>query len=435
MGYGIYLTGKTTKRNLFGFGQGSGNMIETIRKTIDAEVTDPLQRRLMHCNNDDSKLTLQLHPSAEDVEISLNSGDIEISAKTSGAGPGYHAMLAELLNNIASNAGFILLWDDLQVGWDDATGYDNHRDIALLRKQTVGLLKTISRQLIETGEDYRNIQIDMPIGERPITDAFASAPSGEFSRDWFVSVGEAENDEIAAKAEKFYMAWHGPDQAEYWANIGRYLMLWDLDWTAPIKDAERSLYEVMLACYDRARELNPGISIPEDEIVEARQFLEDGDPSVPPRVVGAGYRRGMMVRPLNAGWSVELPGFYRREYEAEGEKEHNYFWFADREVHFTVLSFESSEGGTTAADFVRRDASAEKNDTEFPFTSRREWLTTRAVVKDSADHHTIQAMYGISWKEQQKILVLTIIHGGYPEDEKWARTLLESVSHPKPASD
>jgi hypothetical protein len=410
-------------------------MIESVRRAIDLKVTDPLHRRLMLCEENDGKLTLQLHPSAEDIEISQNDGGIFISAKTSTAGPGYHAMLADLLDQIASHAKIALSWEDRGEGGADETGYHEHRDMKLLHDETMRWLKSISHHLVEAGEDSSNFLVNMPIGDRAICDAFALAPMGEFTRDWFLSVCKEDETEIAAMAKGFFAAWHGPDSAEYWANIGRYLMLWDMDWTVPINDTERALYETMLACYDRARQLDPAVTIPEDEILEARELLEGGDPAIPPRTVGAGYRRGMMERLLNVGWSAKIPGYFRRVQETDGDKQQNYFWFGDREIHYTVLSFDSTEGGTTAADFVLRDTKSNEDKIVLPFTPKHHWLATQAILENSVGFSTIQAMYGVTWKDEQRVLALTIVHEEGQDGKDWAKAFLESVSHPKPDSD
>jgi len=233
-------------------------------------------------------------------------------------------------------------------------------------------------------------------------------------------------------AEHFLAAWHGPDRAEYWANIGKYLILWDLDWTVPINETERALYETLLGCYDRARQLDPSIAISDDEIREARELMEGGDPAVPPRPDGQGYRRGMMGRRLHYGWSAEIPGYFRRGHEMEVDKEHNYFWFGERENHFTILGFDSVEGGTTARDYVLQHTEPKDEESVFAFTLRRNWLTGRAVVRKSNDRWTVQAMYGVTSKGEHIILVLTLVHEDMPGGRDWAKTLLESVSYPTP---
>lgn len=232
--------------------------------------------------------------------------------------------------------------------------------------------------------------------------------------------------------ETFLAAWHGPDRAEYWANIGKYLILWDLDWTVPINDTERTRYETMLVCYDRARELDPSITIPENEIRDARELLEHRDPIALPRPDRPGYRRRMMHRSLHYGWSAEIPGYFRRVHDTEENKEHNYFWFGGREVHFTVLGFDSVEGGTTARDYVLQHTEPKDEETVFGFTLRRDWLAGRAVVRKSNDHWTVQAMYGVTSKGEHIILVLTLVHEDTRGGQDWAKTLLESVSHPTP---
>lgn len=151
MGYGIYLTGTPLSGEQAGAGRDDRRLVSALRDAIESEITDPLQRRLTTLDISDNRLQLELHPSAEPIEISVEDGAIEVSAKTSGAGPGYHAMLAELMKNVALRAGIALPWDDLQVGWANDTGYHAHRDINLLREEAARLLRSISRHVQEVG--------------------------------------------------------------------------------------------------------------------------------------------------------------------------------------------------------------------------------------------------------------------------------------------
>jgi len=143
----------------------------------------------------------------------------------------------------------------------------------------------------------------------------------------------------------------------------------------------------------------------------------------------------MMEGPLNVGWSAKIPGYFRRVQETDGDIQQNYFWFGDREIHYTVLSFDSTEGGTTATDFVLRDKKSDEGKVVLPFTPKQQWFTSRALFESSDGFSTIQAIYGITWKDEQRVLFLTIVHEDGRDGRDWAKALLETVSHPKPDPD
>ena len=85
------------------------------------------------------RLWLRVVPFEEDVELCVRDGVVEVSAKTSGAGPGYHEFVVGLLDLLENRAG--LVWEPAS-GEDsgDETGYRQHRDGHALRME-------MSRQL------------------------------------------------------------------------------------------------------------------------------------------------------------------------------------------------------------------------------------------------------------------------------------------------
>ena len=65
-----------------------------------------LQHRLLRFQAVAEGLDVTFHPAAEPVEFRLDEGEgLTASAKTSTVGPGYHAMLVELMETIGPAAG------------------------------------------------------------------------------------------------------------------------------------------------------------------------------------------------------------------------------------------------------------------------------------------------------------------------------------------
>src|SRR4051812_24319455 len=75
------------------------------------EPADPLLRRLVRCEALDDRLLVRLHPSEESVEFFFEaSGNFVCAAKTSTAGPGYHAFLLEWLENLGTACRLPWIW-------------------------------------------------------------------------------------------------------------------------------------------------------------------------------------------------------------------------------------------------------------------------------------------------------------------------------------
>jgi len=89
-------------------------------------------------------LYLELHPAEEDVRFFVDDHDYLIcSARTSSAGPGYHAFLVELLEMIQGPAKISWIWDDEEKEFMDETTYFSKRDFNTLQMEMVVILYTL----------------------------------------------------------------------------------------------------------------------------------------------------------------------------------------------------------------------------------------------------------------------------------------------------
>jgi hypothetical protein len=129
-------------------------------------------------------LYLGLHPSAEDVELTLpGERAVRVCAKTSTTGPGYHAYLCELLDAFGHAMG--ISWQAPTEEDLDETGYFHARDIAALDAEFLAWLKGLAGALLEREkEGGSGFAISMATDVRFDDDAFMTTPVGPRSVDW-----------------------------------------------------------------------------------------------------------------------------------------------------------------------------------------------------------------------------------------------------------
>ncbi|HEX2336732.1 MAG TPA: hypothetical protein VHI72_09675, partial [Hyphomicrobiaceae bacterium] len=81
----------------------------------------------------DSGAWLSFYPPAGGIQFDIRNNQVAFDAKTSVAGPGYHAALIDLCDRLRADLGIAWRWD---VGGDE-TGYATDRDLAKLHQAFV----------------------------------------------------------------------------------------------------------------------------------------------------------------------------------------------------------------------------------------------------------------------------------------------------------
>src|SRR4051812_16390482 len=138
MGVGIYLIGRFGESAAGGSGLAEGRLAR-IAAWFEEHVVegDPLVGvRLGEDREGTPAAFVGLHPCAEEVELSMpGPATLVASAKTSTAGPGYHAYLCDLLHRLGDDLG--IAWDgpDDEAGTGDGTGYFYSGDRAALEAE------------------------------------------------------------------------------------------------------------------------------------------------------------------------------------------------------------------------------------------------------------------------------------------------------------
>ena len=331
MGVGLYLNGT------FPLEQSSDDWLEEVASWLESHEEEPL----MFCQfgeNDAAQPTLflQVHPCAEDVEISMpEPGVCLVNAKTSTAGPGYHIFLCELLHSLGKH--FHIEWDTPEEEIEgDETGYFFQRDASAVRQEMLRWLSAISRVVADNSKDPENIglqMVAMPLERRYPDQAGILTPIGPRSPEWFEELVETPERGI-----EFFPWW--PEGIGAGFFLGRAVCrLWqEIRWRTPITEDEGELVMDAHLDLERAFHLDPHANIPWREWRDLVGYLNDyfgyaeflheetqeGEidrraEEVDPNTPLIGYRRGRVDVTLSGGWSLTIPGEFAEEWDENGE--------------------------------------------------------------------------------------------------------------------
>ncbi len=334
-----------------------GTLFAAIRKAVEDSCEDAFLASLIQFEEHEHELAVALHPGAEAVFFVWNpDGTITAEAKTSTAGPGYHAYAIDVVRSVGQACG--ITWD-----WsDDETGYATSCDFADLQKKMSEFLRLLADAFL--GESRMNnvdtLAVNMPAGA-PVPASggpWSITPLGPRGRSFWDSLQRGEK--LNQHARDFYPWWTKERDAEYYRKTGMVLVYCDILWRPPESDYHEANIKLALDCFDRAAEANPQIQLPEREIAELKVLLEwdDEDPLLPtPDPALAGYYRAVITRRLPGPWTIALPGYWPEEFNEEDAMlsiVHN-----GRAVHISTFDMEPHEPGgpkMTAEDIAKPDA-------------------------------------------------------------------------------
>jgi hypothetical protein len=332
MGLGIQMHAEGGRRGLLGRRPAPERLRDELAEALVrlAVRAAPALAGFARVASDGDQRLVRLHPADEEVRVSVDAGEVQLSARTNGGGPGYHAFVVRLMDQVASDLG--LRWrsdgddDDL-----DETGFFAARDFSALQQEMAGWLGQIARMVTagEAGEGpwLLSMPLDTPMPAEDFRGALA--PMGCFDRSWLEQTGAASGPELRARAAQYFPWWEEPVAAGL-PGVGRCL-LQQLAWHPPATEDERVQLEVALAC------LGPASASPElaMELVELRELLRRSpEQARVPAPARFGFRRGLVRHHPFPGVGLTLPGYF---YEHDEDNGIHCYWFGERTVRVSSL--------------------------------------------------------------------------------------------------
>lgn len=316
MGLGLFLKGSIPA----GQDDWLQRASDWVAQVEDIDILSQLGRN----HEDQPTLYWHIHPSAENVEISLTEpGRIVAAAKTSTTGPGYHIFLCDLLHRLG---------DELEVDWDDdgegdETGYFHQGDREALEQEMLHWLGAMARFVGQ--HDASGFMIAMPLDHSYLGDGDEErilTQLGPRERDWFAAVAEDPR-----RGVDFFSWWEAELDARYYRDRALCEMWREVRWRPAILDEEAELLAEVADLLETAYDLDQaGLEFPWAEWHQILTCLgeHDTDPKLTElvakraRQAGApliGYRRGSVKVNVVAGWSLDIPGSFAEEWDEEGK--------------------------------------------------------------------------------------------------------------------
>ena len=331
MGVGLFISGT------YESDKHPEDWLESVGAWFESHEEEPLMMCDFGQNEaEQPTLFLQIHPCAEDVEISVpQPGICLVNAKTSTAGPGYHIYLCDLLRALGEHHGIEWETPDDDVEGDE-TGYFFQHDASAVRQEMLRWLSAMSRVVVEHCKETEcagQQMVSMPLDRRYPDQKGILTPMGPRTVAWFEEMIEAPE-----QGTEFFPWWSEGVAADFF--LGRAVCrLWQvMRWRPPVTDEEAELVMDVHLDLERAFHLDPNVNMPWREWREIIEYLteyfgyaefQNEDTQEDEIIVRAskvngqapliGYRRGRVNVTLSGGWSLTIPGSFAEAWDENGE--------------------------------------------------------------------------------------------------------------------
>lgn len=382
-------------------------------------------------------LFLSLHPTAEELEISIVSpGRISATAKTSTVGAGYHQYLCDLMKKFGEECG--VEWEPPpdDGGTGDETGYFESGDFGAIEYEMQRwLLGTANRVREVLGDDYTDLMISMPLGHTYPNQGPLSTNLGPRDLAWLDRV-------IADPASGLDLfAWPEPGfGASYYRGRALCRMWTDVRWRSPLIDSERQTLMTVHHDLKRAYELDAALELPWREWNEVMEYLaadanseeaidDELKEEVARRAGSAhstpliGYRRMPIRVQFNDSWSISIPGEMAEDWTEEGNW---HAWDGWTTVWFNSLSIEKKDGSKPSAEELLNSFKPDEGE-EIRFEGERPVgsAAIRCCVEDDEESWQLSGRLAVAGS-----VAIVNIYFANEDDRESVIAIWNSIDHP-----
>lgn len=336
----LHVTGTRTARSLDLIGEILAWLRENYGATLCATMRAVADER-SPC------LLVSFHPGSEDIVLmQRDDGGLDASAVTSGAGPGYHAHVCDVLH--ALGAAFGVVWDAAGPGGEfvDATGYFQTKNRAALDDAMARWLAALAVRIrVLTSAGHTDVALALPVGREYAHDGLFATPLGPRDAAWL----DATCADGRAGFDVF--PWAEPGIGANYL-LGRALVrMWtDVRWRKPAVAEERDTLEEVVMLLQGAYDDDPARAYPWREWAEMLELL-GGESTLPVRAQPVaesapdapliGYRRRPIRITISGGWSLVVPGSFAETWDEQGTWS---AWDGARTLWFTSFGMKDADG-------------------------------------------------------------------------------------------
>ncbi|MCU0829096.1 MAG: hypothetical protein MUE52_17305 [Tabrizicola sp.] len=353
----------------------------------------------MRMTSDDS-LELELISIAEPIQLNFEQDRLVVGFRSSNGGPGYHAAVIDLLDQIAAALSVTWQWVASDGTHLDETGYATTRDFAALQSRMADFLLQLCGSVTGPGfqaGDEQGISLCTPLGlgHQP---GKVSCPLGFKSRDWPAAVVAMDDAARAQEAAGFFVWWHEGLTGATWVQLLRAQLWQNAEWRPAVTENDRLVRDQIRHSYARA--VAGKAMIPDELEAAYQQYLTCQSASDPPAEDGIGYRKYPIWAQPFKHWALSLPG-YLSSSDQDGTLtfEHPAFWLG-------LSSLSIAMTAEDAGPFSWPDRF------DGPLIEIRPGILCRKSAHDVSDGTSVQgAMIWTSRGNTHQLLILTLSSG------------------------
>lgn len=395
-----------------------------------------LDTRLMRDAEERPVLLVDLHPTSPPVELRLGgSGKLRVSAATSPAGPGYHQHLCGLFHQLAGDFKFGWIRDDCF----DPTGFFTTRDRPRVEQHFLRWLATACAKHPHS--------VGLPANHGFTFPGEVLTPLGPRSQEWGTSVVTEPH-----RGGGFFPWWSPDLDAAFYRHRATARLWCEFPWRAPLTEGEGEVADQIANDLATAFKLDPGGELPwaewlelltaiqadaEDEqfcvtptdtVLSVELWKRSG--AIPEKLNGEriGYRRYPVCEALDGGWSIEVPGDFAREWDAD----RNWTaWDRTRTVWFRRVGFTKPNGeiptAEEALEIGRRSLPTGEAIPELDANGIRGTAVFGPVEEDG---RIVWRLSGVAGAGDQ--LAVCNVYAESATDHDWAIRIWQSLRHRSP---
>jgi hypothetical protein len=364
----------------------------------------------------ESGFRVRFAPFEEDVYGAWEKGKLCLTAKTSSAGPGYHAFLVDFLDGLGVLPTIV----------EDETGYYESRDFSLLQGEMGKWLKFLSAQILQASGDALNLVVSLPIECVPQqSQRFACCPLGFFEKEFFIRAAEGK-----PVGDEFFIWWNRAADAPFFLNCAMNLIWCEINWIEPQLDEETENVNAALGCLEKALSMDRGLAFPAaewlelaslsgnralEETIRAR-FGEIGEGKM-------GYRRELLTSRVNR-WFFTRRGAMHSDAEDNGSL---VWWDDDHTIRVSALSFARKDGAVPNSKEGLEIATG-GSDSFQPFKLRDESVAAAVMETQIEEDGELIWQTQLAASLDTELLVLDVFYP-HEEDRDLAFQICASVAH------
>jgi hypothetical protein len=278
---------------------------------------------------------LSFFPPAGGFALNWANGRIQFDAKTSVAGPGYHAALVDLCDRLQAEIGLKWRWD----AGGDQTGYALDRDVPKLFRAFADQFYAFCEYYEAHSGTYKHHALNLPEGLAMDGHDGVATPLGPLPVNFFIDA-KCQHSDPGPSARQVFPWWDLASQL-FWPNTLRALLWTDIKWRAPRTPWETFIVETVHRIAKRVDLADqPQINA---ALRELNEIVGKPDESIAPAKEGIGYHRHKKAFFLPGAWRINLPGYYTEQDEDDGST--TCLWFGTEEVRGSSFTVTLAEGG------------------------------------------------------------------------------------------